>query len=301
MRHLLPLVLLVCLSAPSSGAAQGPDVPNSKRQALLTALQRGRQAYEVGDYADALRHYRTARDLHEIPSLWFLEAQCLEKLDRPTRAIEAYERFLQHALVDPRRESAVRSIALLRTRIRDDSAKLRVKTTPRGAQVLVEGVTPRQEISPVTLIGAGGEEVVLTLALSGHVSQRRKVRLETGRTLELEVTLLPLPGPPPVPTGVWVLGGLGLASALGGGASLILSGVTGGQLDAYDASRRTPGSQRPADYDAVVARHNTSLVLGWSLLGVAVMSGAGAIWWWRGSRSDSVAWGFSPSGLHATF
>ena len=295
------MLALVCVASPAW--AEGDGIPQGVRDALLEELRAGRRAFETGAYEEARVRFQAARALHPLPSLWFLEAECLEKLDRPTQAITAFERFLKEAGEDPRREQAVRSIALLRRRLKDAKARLRVKTTPRGVQVILEGRGGPPRVSPVTLEGAGGEEVVVGLSLPGYVSLRRKVRLEAGRTLELEVTLLPKPGPRPVPTGVWVLGGVGVVGLLGGGAGLAVDGISGGQVDAYDARRQTPGSQRPADYDALVARHNTSLILGWSLLGVAALSTAGAIWWWQASRAGDaeVSWGLGPAGVHAAF
>jgi tetratricopeptide (TPR) repeat protein len=204
-------------------------------------------AFELGDYAAAVRHLDAA--MHELrrPLDDGLRAETGKVLDR-ARAF----------------------VGTLELRVSPPDARVTV-----GAQ---HGVVGALVLNP-------GVHVVRVQA-PGHVPQEQRVRVRGGQTTALVIALAPqatpaLPGPPPAAaphpqraarTGPLLLGGLGVAALVGGTITALLTASAKDDLDASCARGECDESAR--------SRGRTTKTLTNVLLptGAGLVVGA-ALWW----------------------
>jgi hypothetical protein len=78
-------------------------------------------------------------------------------------------------------------------------AKVRIRSTPAGASVVIDGKV--RGITPVTLDLAAGKNYELTLSHAGYDTWRTLIEPTAGKTLEVETALVQLAGSAPVVAG----------------------------------------------------------------------------------------------------
>lgn len=281
-RHAIIFAAALALLAPARALAQEElpqQLDQAQRERLLSLLQDGRQAFQHGRYQEALERFEAAYTISPIPSLWLRRAQCLEKLNQTTQAIEAYERFIAASDDPTANERAQRTIALLKQRQR---ATLLISSQPSQASIYqldpqaqrpstLLGTTPKRfEIEPNT-------PLVLEIVHEDHITQRHELTLAPGETRQLDLILIKAT-PVQAPTTRADLRPVGFGLA---GASLIGAGLTTWAWITYAQHDRTltrydqrRDLERPSDYDNITTSRNQALVATW--IGAALTLGLGA-------------------------
>lgn len=131
----LPRVLLtlalVCLGAwlgplgvPGQAAAQDVDADSAQARASFEA---GRDAYDRGRFAEALRNFENAYELSGRPKLLFNIARAAESEGLRQRAIETYTAYLRNVPEADNREFVEARLAKLRA---DEAAHAPMVTAP---------------------------------------------------------------------------------------------------------------------------------------------------------------------------
>jgi tetratricopeptide (TPR) repeat protein len=87
MRGLACLLLLL-----QWGSARAEDVDT---EIARRHFDTGRVYYSTGDYTHALEEFSAARKVLPLPALDFNIGRCLDRMEKPEGAIEAYRRYLQ--------------------------------------------------------------------------------------------------------------------------------------------------------------------------------------------------------------
>jgi hypothetical protein len=82
------LLILALLAAPA--LADEPDTEIARRH-----YQRGRDLYDTGLYAEAVKEFEAAHEVMPTPLLDFNVARCHDRLEHWRLAVDAYERYLQ--------------------------------------------------------------------------------------------------------------------------------------------------------------------------------------------------------------
>src|SRR5262249_43965038 len=137
---------------PAGAAAQArrrtPDVAKE-------SYTRGLELVELGDLEAAVPLFETAYQRgHFKNALWNL-GQCLHRLGRPTRALEALAQYRTHPKVTaPERVQAEREEQEFRARL----VRLTVRSDRRGAQVSLDG--SERGRTPLELMIDPGRHVV---------------------------------------------------------------------------------------------------------------------------------------------
>lgn len=227
---LLPL-LLWC--SPASAQTPAGDEEPAGEQApagddpvarAAAAFERGKQAFEAGDYEQALAEFRQAQEDAPHDVVRFNIALCYERLGRYSEALAEYRHAAQSGqLDDEHRADAVRRAERM-------SAQLGhlVVQEPRGARVTVGGT--ERCIAPCTIdldpgfheVGVHGESADLT----------RTVEIAPGRTEEVQAPRR-APARAPSPSRrlrVGLIGWIGVGVAVAGSAGTLLYGVRASSL-----------------------------------------------------------------------
>lgn len=195
-------------------------------------FQRARQLFDEGDYALALVEFKRAYDLSPNYRVLFNIAQIQIQLLDYASARVALEKFLRDGgteIAAPKRAQTEADLQMLRQR----TAHLALTTSP-SADVTIDdiaaGSTP---LASPLLVNAGQRKVVVSR--TGFVPFAKVITLAGGDSLDLSVTLVPMPertpgGPQlvtrttknytPATVGWIATGVLGVGSAVFGGLYL---------------------------------------------------------------------------------
>lgn len=195
---LLAVVLLMQVAPPA--AAQTAAARNAAR----AKLQEGARQLRAGEYADALRTFRSAHELVPSPKIFFNFGLAYDGLARYADALESFERFVAEAKdANPDNLGQARGeIESLRRKV----GFVTVRCDRIGADVLVDGrnrgKTPLR--TPVAL-DPGVHQLVVEL---DGKTRAQPFTVEAGArqdlviTLEAPVAMAPpalRPAPPPAP------------------------------------------------------------------------------------------------------
>jgi PEGA domain len=189
---------------PTAGLAQAQTPDSAKRK-----FSEGVEAFKRGDYEAARKAFSEADADHHDPIIAYNLGRAEERLEHPEEASRAYERYLAEA---GEQGSLGPAAALAIAQIRARSGKLRIDTTPPGAQVFLDGQallepSPSQVLvrpgehritvesdaaraSTSITIAAGATERVL-LTLTAKRSEQNTNPPDAGATVNPE-------GPPPI-------------------------------------------------------------------------------------------------------
>lgn len=123
-------VALLALAAFSSGAQAGePGSPPSAEETQARAkLAEAQQAYDLGQFREALGHYSEAYRLMPLPGFLFNIAQCQRQLGNHERAAFFYQRYLDLLPSAPNAEAARALLAESRRRVAELEAEARRKS-----------------------------------------------------------------------------------------------------------------------------------------------------------------------------
>lgn len=277
------LVLMTALSwamlcSPAWAAPSIDDLSESQRDALVQKLDRARIFFEEGLFKRALKEFNEAYTIYPHPDVNYRIAECEARLGMHKQAIEHYKEVL--AQTDDAQDKAQlqEKIKAQEEKLGPDPVRVKIASAPQGASVQVAGVP--QGTTPSTFTLAPGK-YTLTLSKEGFISRRRAFSVARDTPLELNMTLEPLSPEEesaPIPTASWVLGGVGLASAVASGVFYGLYLNTSSDIEELDAQRDK--IRRPTNYDDIVSARNTQGTLALVTGGVAVASLTGAVVYW---------------------
>lgn len=171
---------LTSLASPSVAAAEVSRAADSK--------SRADRAMDQGQYADALAAYRHAYALEPTPALLYNVGRAQEKLGRSAEALSTLEAFA--ATASPDLKAKVPRLEELLSDLRARVTQLWVRTNVKGATVIVRreqvGVTP---LAKRLLVMPGAAQ--LEVRAEGFAPYTRELVLEEGRTMIVDVALVP--------------------------------------------------------------------------------------------------------------
>lgn len=145
-------------------------------------------------WSEALARFEASRALVERPSTLFNIGTTLMRLQRPTAAVGAFERFL--ALSDRRDRNAAARKLLEEAQAAVVEIELRIE--PESASLTVDGaVIPPN--GPVRKLVLDPGPRVLEVRADGYGGVKETITLEPGARLERNIALQPIAPPPPPP------------------------------------------------------------------------------------------------------
>lgn len=286
------LVLTAALLAPGAASAQSPvDLERARR-----TFAEGEEAEAAGDCETAIERYEAVAAVKETAAVRLRIGRCQERLGRLLAALAAYRRARELAQDDPRAlEVATRVEEALAARV--PRIEVVLDGDAPGATITLDGaaIEPRRpiEVEP-------GRHVLVAEA-PGMVRDQVEVDVGEGEAKTVEVALLPVesgaprapatppavpreaPGPPWLPIGLAVGGGVAVGIAL---PLLITSVSDDADLDArcFDAEGRPSDDRDPcfradggafspaerAAFEDDRSSVNVRQGIGWALAGVGL-------------------------------
>ena len=270
---LVPIMFIGVIACPETGQAQPKTLTTEQKQKLIDLLSQGRQAYQRGQFKQALALYERAYKLFQDPSILRKKAQCLERLNRIPEAISTYQLVLNTQQDETKRQQTRQIIDLLKKRLPKKQPNwIRIETTPSGATVKHQQTVIGQ--TPFVLQGKAlpTQPTALTITLPGYHATTLNIETKPNETQTLRIHLLKKPvqvdkQPSTLKYVAWISAGtLAAVSITAFGVYLHAEN----QLDSFDSTKRQPNSMRPTEYDVLVDRSNTSQIIGWSSATLAV-------------------------------
>ncbi|HQB42613.1 MAG TPA: PEGA domain-containing protein [Polyangiaceae bacterium] len=150
----LALVLLAVL-APSRAWAQDASLDEAR-----THFEEGVARYEKNDFLGALEAFAQADRRKHVPAITYNIARARESLGQVQDAIDAYESYLAEAGAEGDYLAAA-TVAL--TTLKARASKLRVETTPPGANVRIDGRIWREKTPTTIWVSRGYHRVDVEL------------------------------------------------------------------------------------------------------------------------------------------
>lgn len=284
----LGVAVLTAVSLVGVTAHGQPTAGDAERRASALATQ-GLQAFDRGDYKEALASFERARQAWAgDPLILYFIGGAAEKALRLERAAVAYEQYL-HAGAGLEHAAEVKaSLNRLRRRL---PGTLEIACKPAGALVQIDGEAGVSCPARLAELPPGRHR--FRVSKEGWLPATRGFEIVPSTTTREMVELLPdrpaatpppstsmgAPTPPPPPpvvrrsaVGTWVVGGLGAA---GMGVMAVALGV---QAGAEDGARRANGLDRD-EFRASSDRARTAHAVAWG----AGLAGGAALAWsaWR--------------------
>jgi hypothetical protein len=139
--------------ATHSLAARADDATDSARAHFSEGVTR----FEAGDYEGARALFLRADSEHHAPVIVYNVARSEERLDHPQAAVDAYDAYLREAGDSGEFATAA---ALAMAQIRARSPRLRVETSPPGANVFVDAQAAPEKSPTSMLVTIGHHHVV---------------------------------------------------------------------------------------------------------------------------------------------
>lgn len=173
-------------TAAAQGASQGTSQATSQEttpgsaadvEAARAAFAAGEAAFDEGETADALEHFRAAFAGSPRPAIRFNIAICLEGLGRFREASEEYD---QAALAPELTEELRGRARELGLRARRELGFVEAEGRPAGAGVLVDG--ERLCVLPCRLELDPGDHTVVAVGADGRRSPETTVTVDRGQT-----------------------------------------------------------------------------------------------------------------------
>ncbi len=247
--------------------------------------------YTAQDYAGALPLLEEAERLAEeaedpaLASIRFNVARCLEQLDRPEAALEAYRRY--DALPDAahRKQKAFAAMRALESQV---YASVSVVCAPAAAVVRAPGLLDGPRSCPLSVDRVTPGNYAVEVSAPGHAAKTEEFVAARGTTTALEIRLEPAVDLVGDSTPFPVLP----VSLVGGGA--VAAGVGGVFWALASASRDDAESRPPSeDRDGAVRAFELERALAYTLFGLggALAAAGAAIHLWPAGESSAVAVG----------
>lgn len=139
--------------ATHSHFARADDATDSARAHFSEGVTR----FEAGDYEGARALFLRADSEHHAPVIVYNVARSEERLDHPQAAVDAYDSYLREAGDSGEFATAA---ALAMAQIRARSPRLRIETTPPGANIFVDAAEAPEKSPTSMLVTIGHHHVV---------------------------------------------------------------------------------------------------------------------------------------------
>jgi tetratricopeptide (TPR) repeat protein len=152
----LPMVeaiLFVLLASMSLPAAADPDRTKTAKQSFEQATRH----YNLGEFEQALRHFKAAYAAKPLPALLFNIAQCHRNSGRPRDAIFFFERYLEEQPNAPEAAEIERLLEDLHAQV--DEARLAAAPPPKPPPAPIE-VEQRVAVEPPPIAEVESTSVV---------------------------------------------------------------------------------------------------------------------------------------------
>lgn len=286
-RGVIPLPRIIALSL-LLALLLGPAPASAQRSRLEARelLQQGNKLFGEGQYGEALRRFRRARQLYPSFKIDYNIASTLRALGRLAQAARNYERFLREASGEAPAET-VKAAQVALAELRKQVATVRVECPVDEADVEVDGeVVGRTPLRHKVYLAPGPHR--LTVVKPGYPQHVVEQRVQAGDRLVLlvpwgENAVTPRPlGPDPDKVAatrrearsktVWAYSSLAAGLALAAGAGTLYGvGMSRGNAahDEYQTAGTTAEFERlRGDLD----RAETLLTVGHVLAGAAVVA-----------------------------
>lgn len=164
-----------------SGAAIGQEADTDRAKA---AFQKGKQAYQDGNYEEAAAAFREAYEIKPTWKVLYNIAQCEALAKRHGLAFEAFQKYLSQGGDDistERRDEVLAEIDRLQRMV--GSVEV---TAPAGASVSIDDRPRGKTPLPGRLKLAAGVKHTVRIELGGEVLLERTVLVSSGETIEVE-------------------------------------------------------------------------------------------------------------------
>jgi tetratricopeptide (TPR) repeat protein len=191
MRHTtwLRLLLAAVMAITAVTAAPRPTFAQEDKARAIELISEANEAYDAGNFRDALVRYREAYDITEDPRVLYRIGLTYENLANYQRAREHLELFL---LAEPdskyagRVKSKIENLRKLEEKLQ---ASIKVNSNPAGADVWVDDERGKPAgVTPVQLpVGPGTHSLVLKK--EGFETVSIDVEVEAGSTVEKTLDL----------------------------------------------------------------------------------------------------------------
>ena len=180
-----------CALLLASGAAMAQTNDEAAKH-----FDRGQELYKKGDFREAIKAYEAANAIAPHPAALFNVARCHVNLGHPEQALKYYKLAL-HNTADPASRADIEQRI---KRLHSRPVKVFVSSRPSGATVTMDGAgKPARGVTPLVLNLKPGEHVLL-VRKEGHKLAARRVVVQVGKELAVEVALVTVPAPcPPKP------------------------------------------------------------------------------------------------------
>lgn len=99
MRFFLPLALLLLLDAPARGQKTDPELTHAR-----ALFKQAEVHFSLGEFAQALKHYKEAYRIRQLPEFLFNIGQCQRHLGNCKDAVFHFRQFLLHQPSAPERK-----------------------------------------------------------------------------------------------------------------------------------------------------------------------------------------------------
>jgi hypothetical protein len=169
-------------------AANADKAEEAKRADARKNYAEGEAKLAVGDYAGAFKAYKAANELIPASAALYKMGVCVDKQNKPTEAVTAYEAFLGSNPPEKMQDkvSEVRArVAELKKKIGPPAVK--VTSDPAGANVAVDGVA-QVGVTPVDVKLAPGHHKI-RVTTSGYTGVTKEVDVEAGVPKTVDVIL----------------------------------------------------------------------------------------------------------------
>jgi tetratricopeptide (TPR) repeat protein len=296
---LLTVVVLLAGDRSIHARPEADDAGQDPATEAAARLRRGIELFSDEKYEEAIVELTESLRLSPRARVLYLLGKAYNELNRPARAREALEQYLDSGEEISKERKA--EVERLVEQLRERTAELRITANVEGAQVTIDGeavgFTP---LSGVQLVDVGTRRVAATKR--GHVVAKKSVDVAVGETadVELELSLEPTAVQDTQPSepadgaevknqsaliAIWVTAAVLAAGGAGMGV-LIWSGER-------TATRlRAIASTPPDDIQAIETRNTALSITTGVLAGLAVtLAGVGLYLtlWEEGDGSDRAA------------
>jgi hypothetical protein len=282
--------LALAPAAPAFAQAAVPsldDLSEDQQRQLANLYDLAESNAEGGEWRKALGYFQDAYEMFPHPRLLYQIARCHDKLGEEAAALNAYRRFVADLPDATEVPEAKRRIASLQTKQAVEATSLRIKSSPAGAVVYLDDVANGAVgTTPTIDLPLEAKTYTVIVEMDGYLTAQRTVELAPGAARTEEFALERDPnftvtdpvagpgrGPGAAPVTLAIVGGVGLASAIGFG--VLWAGV------ADPAACRANGCTS----DEAVLYETMTYVSG----GVAVLGLAGALLLWNRPGSPGRA------------
>lgn len=187
LRIICCVLALSVILGPSATVAQQAELSPEQQEHLVRLIEDGKQAYDRGEFAKSLQHFRAAYDLYQHPDIIYRIALCHERLGEDEQAVRYYRQFLAEAPNAPERPRIEKTIEVIEARVA--KSEIRVTSEPDGAAVYIDdeanGVAG---YTPTALVVKPGN-YKLIVRKDGFEPVRELVTVKPGQSVQMRYQL----------------------------------------------------------------------------------------------------------------